>query len=205
MTEFSLSNVLKSPEVIEAFKKVDRKDFVKSEHADLAYVDTALPIGYGQTISQPSTVVFMLELLEPKGGLKVLDVGSGSGWTAALLACIVGKKGEVVGVELVSNLVSFGRENVAKYCDGSNVNIFPAGEVVGYPSKSPYDRILVSASASMIPSELIEQLKVGGIMVIPIKNSIYKIIKRSDDVDDVTKEEYPGFVFVPLKTISRLM
>ena len=141
----------------------------------------------------------MLELLELKEGLKVLDVGSGSGWTTALLAYIVGKKGEVVGVEVIPELVSFGRENIAKYHNGSNISIFPAEGTVGYPLKSPYDRILVSASADEIPPELIKQLKVWGVMVIPVKNSIYKLVRKSDSISDTSKEEYPGFVFVPLK------
>jgi len=196
---FNLSNVLRSPKIIKAFEKVNRKDFVRSEYVGRAYDDIPLPIGYNQTISQPTTVAFMLELLELKEGLKVLDVGSGSGWTTALLANIVGKKGEVVGVELIPELVNFGRENIGKYCNGSNVNIFPAEGTIGYPLKSPYDRILVSASADEIPLELIKQLKVSGVLVIPVKNSIYKLIRKSNDISDVSKEEYPGFVFVPLR------
>jgi len=196
---FNLSNVLRSPKIIKAFEKVNRKDFVRSEYVRRAYDDIPLPIGYNQTISQPTTVAFMLELLELKEGLKVLDVGSGSGWTTALLANIVGKKGEVVGVELIPELVNFGRENIGKYCNGSNVNIFPAEGTIGYPLKSPYDRILVSASADEIPLELIKQLKVSGVLVIPVKNSIYKLIRKSNDISDVSKEEYPGFVFVPLR------
>jgi len=191
--------VLRSPKIIKAFEKVNRKDFVRSEYVGRAYDDIPLPIGYNQTISQPTTVAFMLELLELKEGLKVLDVGSGSGWTTALLANIVGKKGEVVGVELIPELVNFGRENIGKYCNGSNVNIFPAEGTIGYPLKSPYDRILVSASADEIPLELIKQLKVSGVLVIPVKNSIYKLIRKSNDISDVSKEEYPGFVFVPLR------
>lgn len=199
MHNFNLSNVLRSPKIIKAFEKVNRKDFVRSEYVRRAYDDIPLPIGYNQTISQPTTVAFMLELLELKEGLKVLDVGSGSGWTTALLANIVGKKGEVVGVELIPELVNFGRENIGKYCNGSNVNIFPAEGTIGYPLKSPYDRILVSASADEIPLELIKQLKVSGVLVIPVKNSIYKLIRKSNDISDVSKEEYPGFVFVPLR------
>jgi len=199
MRDFNLSTVLRSPKVINAFEEVDRKDFVRPAYVDCAYDDTPLPIEYGQTISQPSTVAFMLELLELEEGLKVLDVGSGSGWTTALLARIVGKNGEVIGIELIPELVSFGRKNIAKYCNGSNASIFPAGKIVGYPSKAPYDRILVSAGADEVPSELIQQLKVGGILVIPVKNSLYKLVKNSSEIGGVQKEEYPGFVFVPLK------
>ncbi len=107
--------VLKTPKIIEAFKKIDRKDFVKEEFLEEAYFDTPLPIGFGQTISQPYTVAFMLELLEPKEGDTVLDIGSGSGWTTALLAYIVGNKGKVIGVERIKELVEFGKKNLAKY------------------------------------------------------------------------------------------
>ena len=191
-----------SIKIVEAFEKVDRRDFVLSEYADYAYEDIPLPIGYNQTISQPSTVAFMFELLEPMEGLKVLDVGSGSGWTTALLAQIVGESGVVVGIEVIPELVNFGRSNIAKYCNKPSVNIFPAAETFGYPLKSPYDRILVSASSDEIPLELIKQLKVGGIMVIPIKNSLYKVSKKSDNLNDISTEEYPGFVFVPLKRLA---
>jgi len=191
--------MLGSEKITRAFKKVDRKDFVRPSFAPYAYEDIPLSIGYGQTISQPSTVVFMFELLVLKSGLKVLDVGFGSGWTTALLAQIVGAKGEVVGVEIVPELVDFGRKNISKYCEGLNVSVFLAKEELGYPLKAPYDRILVSASGNEIPVELIKQLKVGGIMVIPVLNSIWKVVRKSANVNDVFKEEYPGFVFVPLK------
>ena len=199
MRNLNLSNIPRSPKVSRAFEKIDRKDFVRPEYIDHAYEDIPLPIGYNQTISQPTTVSFMLELLELKEGLKVLDVGSGSGWAAMLLAYIVGKKGEVVGVEVIPELVSFGGENIAKYRNGLNISILPAEGTIGYPLKSPYDRILVSASADEIPLELIKQLKVWGVMVIPVKNSIYKLVRKSGSISDTLKEEYPGFVFVPLK------
>ena len=106
---------LRTPRIIDAFKKIDRADFVEVQYKDEAYGDYPLPIGHEQTISQPSTVAFMLELLQPATGNKVLDVGSGSGWTAALLAQIVGPEGRVFGFELVPELVKFGSENLAKY------------------------------------------------------------------------------------------
>ncbi len=199
MTKSLLSGVLKTQEIKKAFAEVDRKDFVRPEYFDLAYEDIPLPIGYGQTISQPTTVAFMLELLQPKKGLKVLDVGTGSGWTTALLAHIVGKEGEVVGVEIIPELVEFGKQNISRYCKGLNANIFLAKKEFGYPLESPYDRILVSASGNEVPVALIRQLKKGGVMIIPVKNSIWKVIRRSVNTDDIWKEEYPGFVFVPLQ------
>jgi len=181
--------------IINAFKTIDRKDFVLKEYENEAYGDYPLPIGFGQTISQPTTVAFMLELLQPKKGDKVLDVGSGSGWTTALLAQIVGKKGRVFGVEKIPQLISFGKENLAKY-HFPNAEIRKAGKELGLRKKAPFDRILVSAAAQTIPQELVEQLKIGGIMVIPVNNDILRIKKVSDK--EIKTQRFEGFVFVPL-------
>ncbi len=99
-------------EINRAFKKIKREDFLLPEDRSKAGIDNALPIGYGQTISQPATVAFMLELLQPRAGDKILDVGSGSGWTTALLAEIVGKRGKVYGVERILELKNFGKQNL---------------------------------------------------------------------------------------------
>ena len=189
--------VLKSPRIIRAFEKIDRADFVRSDYAFEVYEDYPLPIGHGQTISQPTTVAFMIELLSPQEGDKILDVGSGSGWTTALLSEIVGQSGGVYGLERIPELVDFGRNNLKKY-KFKNAEIFQAGEALGLPDKAPFDRILVSAGADELPKKLLEQLKIGGIMIIPIGDSIFKIIKTTDK--EIKKEEYKGFVFVPLIT-----
>jgi protein-L-isoaspartate(D-aspartate) O-methyltransferase len=136
----------------------------------------------------------MLELLNPQLGERVLDIGSGSGWTSALLGELVGSKGKVYGVEIIPELVEFGKENIKKF-DLSNVEILQAKEL-GLPEQGPFDKILVSASAEELPKELIDQLKMKGVIVLPIKESIWKITKISED--RIEKEEHPGFVFVPL-------
>ena len=189
---------LKTPEIISAFRKIKRADFMPENMKDLAEVDEAMPIGQGQTISQPKVVAFMLELLEPKAGEKILDVGSGSGWTSALLSEIVGKKGRVVSLELIPELKEFGEKNAAKYgfvekgtaqficCDGSK----------GYEEESPFDKILASAAARRVPEAWKKQLKVGGRMVAPINSSIWLFVKKSEN--EMEEKEYPGFIFVPL-------
>lgn len=185
-----------SKDINEAFAQIDRKDFVLPEFQQEAYFDTALPIGFGQTISQPFTVLFMFNLLNPQSGEKILDIGSGSGWTTALLARIVGSRGFVYGVERIPKLVKMGKKNLKKY-KIKNTKIYSAGEILGMPDLAPFDRIFVSAAAKKMPQELVEQLKVGGRMVIPIGYSIWKIDKISKD--EILKEEFPGFVFVPLR------
>jgi protein-L-isoaspartate(D-aspartate) O-methyltransferase len=189
---------LKTPRIIEAFKKIKRVDFLPEELKDLAELNEALPIGYGQTISQPLVVAFMLELLQPKEGEKILDIGSGSGWTTALLAEIVGEKGKVIAMEIVPELVEFGKNNVKKYnfLEKKIVEFVFGDGSKGYPKEAPFDKILVSAAAKKCYESWKEQLKVGGRIVTPISNSIWLFIKKSKEEFD--EFEYPGFVFVPL-------
>ena len=177
------------------FKKINRADFVREDYQAEADENHPLPIGYGQTISQPFTVSFMLELLSPQEGDKVLDVGCGSGWTTALLANLVGKTGKVFGVEIIPELVEFGRKNLAKY-NFPNAEIVQAGAELGLPSEAPFDRILVSAAAEEIPETLLRQLKAPGVMVLPVKNVIVQI--KKDATGEISKKEFPGFAFVPL-------
>ena len=185
---------LKSANIIEAFKNVDRADFVYDSTVSDVYVDYPLQIGYRQTISQPRTVAMMMEMLSPKQGQKILDIGSGSGWTTAILSFIVGDEGCVVGVDRVEELVKFGNNNLNKY-RFKNTKIILSGDRLGI-SNEKFDCILVSASADEFPSELMEQLEVGGKLVIPVKSSIYEITKKEND--ELETIEHYGFVFVPL-------
>ncbi len=187
--------LLKTKELEDAFRKIDRADFTLEDYRAEIYEDYPLPIGFGQTISQPTTVAFMLELLDLKKGDNVLDVGSGSGWATALIAEVVKPRGKVWGVEIISELVEFGRKNLAKY-NLPNAKIIQAGEKLGLSEYAPYDKILVSAEAEELPKELLRQLKIRGIMVIPIKNTLYKIEKLAGG--KIKETAYPGFVFVPL-------
>ena len=204
---------LKTPTIIEAFRNIKRVDFLsaapfrgeprplygREEISDLADLDRALPIGFGQTISQPLVVAFMLELLQPKTGDKILDVGSGSGWTSALLAEIVGKKGKVIAIELIPELKEFGKENIAKYnfIEKGIVECIYADGTKGYEKEALFDKILCSAAAQKeIPLAWKEQLKIGGRIVSSVDNSIWLFIKKSEK--EFEKKEYPGFALVPL-------
>jgi protein-L-isoaspartate(D-aspartate) O-methyltransferase len=199
---------LKSPHLIEAFYQIKREDFVPAEEKEYAYLNEALPLMAGQTISQPLVVAFMLELLDPQYGEKILDIGSGSGWTSALLGYLVSHQsfkskkeaqpGRVIGLEIIPELKIFGENNVKKYnfIKKGIVEIFCLDGKGGYPKEAPYDKILVGASGEEIPKTLVKQLKIGGRLVMPVKESIVKIEKKGDST--YQKEEYPGFVFVPL-------
>lgn len=178
----------------QAFNRVPRSNFLPAAMQEQARQNRALPIGFGQTNSQPYTVECMLRWLDPAPGQKILDVGSGSGWTSALLSVIVGEKGTVYAVEKIPELVGFGRENCQRL-GLTNVIFFEAGKVLGLPQHAPYDRILVSASAREVPSELLEQLKPFGRLVVPVRNDILEITKTTGEIETIT---HSGFVFVPL-------
>ena len=188
---------LKDDRIVSAFTKIKRVDFMTPGMEDLAQLNEALPIGYGQTISQPLVVAFMIELLEPKEGEKILDVGSGSGWTTALLAELVGEMGKVVAVELIPELKTFGESNVGKYdFIKRGIAQFICGDgSKGCEKQAPFDKILASASAKEIPNAWKEQLKIGGRIVAPIDSSIWLFVKKNETEFEET--EYPGFVFVP--------
>ena len=189
---------LKTPRIIAAFRAIDRADFVLPEYKDEAYGNYPLPIGEGQTISQPLTVAFMLELLDPKPGEKILDVGAGSGWQTALISQAVGETGKVVAVERIRVLCEFAKNNLEKYrlirsgriefrCMDATADI-PAG---------PYDKIIAAASASKeIPGFWRRGLKIGGRIVAPVEGSIWLFIKKSET--EWEEKEFSGFVFVPL-------
>ena len=185
---------LTSNAIIDAFEHVDRADFVLYPEGSNIYEDYPLGIGHNQTISQPATVAMMMEMLQPKKGLKVLDIGSGSGWTTALLSYIVGDSGTVLGLERVTPLVTFGSKNLQKQ-GFKNAKIIHSSDKLGIPDEK-FDRILVSAAADKFPWELTEQLKEGGRLVIPVRSSIFEVQK--DENGNLHSKEHYGFTFVPL-------
>ncbi|GAI40456.1 unnamed protein product, partial [marine sediment metagenome] len=174
---------LKTPRIINAFRKIKRKDFLPEDMKDLAELNEALSISHGQTISQPLVVAFMLELLEPKPGDKILDIGAGSGWTSALLSEIVGDKGKVIAIEIIPELVEFGRKNISKYnfVEKGITEFVCADGSKGYEKEAPFDKILCSAEAKEIPRAWKDQLKTEGRIVTPIGSSIWLFIKKSSE------------------------
>jgi protein-L-isoaspartate(D-aspartate) O-methyltransferase len=180
----------------DAFAAMDRREFLPRSQQRFAAQDRPLDIGHGQTNSQPTTVANMLELLEVEPGHRVLDVGSGSGWTTALLGHLVGLTGLVVGVELVPELARWGNANLAAFgMEWTSIRLAQPG-VYGEPTLGPFDRILVSAGAEEMPAALVDQLAPGGILVIPVRGRMLTVRRGRNGTTDVT--EHGRYSFVPL-------
>ncbi|MFO7807417.1 MAG: class I SAM-dependent methyltransferase [Candidatus Moraniibacteriota bacterium] len=188
------SGAIKSKKVKEAFLKVDRGYFVPERWQAYAYEDYPLEIAQGQTISQPTTVAFMLELLEVEEGDKILDIGAGSGWVSCLLAFLSGRNGEVDAFEINKSIGDFGREAVLK-AGFENVNYTIGNAAKFWNKKKKYNKIYSGAAFEEIPLKLKESLLNEGVLVSPSQdNCIRKIIRKKSSF---AEEVYPGFVFVP--------
>jgi protein-L-isoaspartate(D-aspartate) O-methyltransferase len=149
---------------LKAMGKVERHLFVPDEYKEHAYSDGPLPIGFGQTISQPYIVAYMTQIINPKPDYRVLEIGTGSGYQAAILAEIVDK---VYTIEIISSLGNSAKERL-KTLNYQNVEVFIADGYYGLKEAAPFDAIIVTAAAEFIPPPLIEQLKEGGKMIIPV-------------------------------------
>ncbi|MEJ7796452.1 MAG: protein-L-isoaspartate carboxylmethyltransferase [Nocardioides sp.] len=180
--------------VASAFEAWPRDRFLPGPQRRRAAYDGPLEIGQGQTNSQPRTVASMLRLLDVRPGHRVLDVGSGSGWTTALLAHLTGPSGSVGGVELEPELVVFGSANLA--ATGQPWASIRAAElgVLGLPDAAPWDRILVSAEPRSLPEELVDQLADDGVMVIPVAGTMLRVTNPG-----VTVTDHGRYRFVPLR------
>ena len=180
-----------SEKILEAFRKVKREKFIESEMKAFAYRDRPLPIGENATISQPYTIAFMLDLLDLKDNMKILEIGSGCGYVLALINEIT-KNSEIYGVEINPELVKKAKE----YLSDTSITVINKNGYDGLKEYEPYERILVSAAYQEEPKHLIDQLKEEGILVVPVSNSINKYIKKDGKV---LKESHYGFAFVTMQ------
>jgi len=194
---------LTDPVIIEAFRTTPRKPFLKETYKKLEGLNAPLPIGDEQTISQPATVAFMLHLLQPKPGNKVLEIGYGSGWQTAILARIMYQKnrpGEIVAYEINKEIAAFGKKNLNQFLPNNlsrYIHLYPEDYATSSQNHAPYDKIIAAAAFEETPVNLIQQLIIGGMIVYPTKvNDIRKITKETNET--YTEDIFPGFVFVPI-------
>jgi len=189
-----VSRGISDSRVINAMLEVPRHKFVPDELIDSAYDDTPLPIGHGQTISQPYIVAFMTELLELRPDYSVLEIGTGSGYQAAVLSRIVKK---VYSVERISALAEKAR-NIHRELGYDNIEIFVRDGWMGLDEFAPYDGIIVTAAATRVPEKLLEQLKIGAHLVIPIGDIYQRLWRYTLAEDTYIEEPSIGVRFVPM-------
>ena len=182
--------------VLRAMDEVPREHFVTTEFADCAYADQALPIACGQTISQPYVVGYMTEQLEVEPENRVLEIGTGSGYQAAILSRL-GR--EVVSIERYRTLADTARDRL-KTLGYTNVTVLAGDGFAGAPDLAPFDRIIVTAAAEEVPDALIDQLRDGGMMVLPLgpRNGTQHIVKLTKTATGVTRQKLIAVRFVPL-------
>jgi len=188
------SRGVKDSRVLSAMLKVERHRFVPKSHEAQAYTDRPLPIGEGQTISQPYIVALMTELLDLKGGEKVLEIGTGSGYQAAILAELAT---EVYSIEIVESL-AISSKNFLLELGYRNIQVKAGDGYLGWPENAPFDAIIITCAPDHIPKPLLEQLKEGGRMVVPVgthAQELKKIVKRSGKIE--TTDVIP-VIFVPM-------
>jgi protein-L-isoaspartate(D-aspartate) O-methyltransferase len=200
--------ILRTPAVIQALHRVPRSKFLPIDVQEYASTDTPLPIGFGQTISAPHMVAIMDEALQLEVGHCVLEVGAGSGWHAATVAEIVAPTeaprsewGHVFAVEVVRPLADIARKNIMNAGYGDRVTIINNDGSKGYPEKAPFDRILVTAAAPAVPIPLLDQLKIGGVLLVPVGSpflfqTLLRLTKHTDG--KIVEENQGSVAFVPL-------
>jgi protein-L-isoaspartate(D-aspartate) O-methyltransferase len=197
---------IKSDSMERAIRAVPREEFVHPESRKHAYRDSPLPIGLGQTISAPHMCAIMCEGLALEPGLKVLEIGTGSGYHAALCAELVAPKdasnqGHVYTIEIVDGLIKFAKENLERTGYGDRVTVIHADGGIGLPEQAPFERILVVAAAPTVPQPLIDQLAPSSIMLIPVgsKGFFQELMMVEKDADGgLTQRRWGGVAFVPL-------
>jgi protein-L-isoaspartate(D-aspartate) O-methyltransferase len=191
---------ISDPAVLAAFRAVPREKFIEPAHRKLAYIDAPLSIGEGQTISQPFTVAMMTQLLQLRPGDRVLEVGTGSGYQAAVLAEIV-SEGWVFTIERFESLAKKAEKGLKgiKGLNYENIKVVVGDGTKGLPEEAPFDAIIVTAAAPEIPQPLVSQLKIGGRLVMPVGGDWHQeMVRLTKTADGVERENFGGYRFVPL-------
>lgn len=192
--------VIKSERVKKAMLSVPREEFVMPEYRMMAYEDRPLPLFAGATISAPHMVAMMCELINPRPGMKILEVGTGSGYHAAVCAEAIERRGKVYTVEIVKELAVYAAQNLERLGYWGVVEVYHGDGRMGLERHAPFDAIIVTAAASSIPQALVRQLKDGGVMVIPVEEGVgqvlYKVVKRGEKVE---RRAVTYVLFVPLR------
>ncbi len=191
---------IKTQSIAEAFRKVPRHNFVKQVYFDMAYEDIALPMAKESTIPQPSTVATILELLHPQPGENILEIGTGSGWVASLMAMCIMPKGQVVTVEIAKDVADFAKRNIER-AGVLNVRLLSGDGSLGYIREAPYDKIVYSTALPDVPKQILVQLKAGGRLVAPVGTRLLQTLKVIDKIDEKRTKEFTegAFQFVPMR------
>jgi len=192
---------IKTEKIKNAMGKVPREEFLPASNRPYAYVDQPLPIGEGQTISAPHMVAMICEFLSLKEGMKVLEIGTGFGYNAAVVAEILGPTGHVYSIERINSLAQIAKENLKRTGYAKNITVILGDGTKGYPEEAPFDRIYGTASAPSLPEPLKEQLKIGGILLVPVGEQRYFqelicISRKSENKYE--KKSIGGVAFVPM-------
>jgi len=184
---------------LKAFKEVNREDFIPAELVNAAYHDVPLPLLRGKTISQPTTVMIMTHALELQPNENIFEIGTGSGYQAAIIAKIVGPKGRVITTEVVPELVHFAKQNL-KRAKINNVFVYEEDGSKGMPKEAPFDKIIITAACKEFPKELLDQLKTEGIIVGPVGNQHeQEMVRGCKDKNGHLELEFMGpFLFTPM-------
>jgi protein-L-isoaspartate(D-aspartate) O-methyltransferase len=193
------TGIITDSRVLDAFATTARENFVSKMDRDRAYIDCALPLICSQSISQPTTVMVMTQALKADEGMKILEVGAGSGYQSAILSAVIGDSGNIISIEYHEKLAVIAHKNLEK-ADCTNVKVVHGDGGYGWEEEAPYDRIIITCACPVIPPPLLDQLITGGIMVLPLKRI------NHDEIQVITKtasglrrRSIGSFVFVPLR------
>jgi protein-L-isoaspartate(D-aspartate) O-methyltransferase len=199
--KLSIYGYLKTEEVKNAMLKVPREEFIPPENREYAYIDQPLPIGEGQTISAPHMVAMICETLQLEKGMKILEIGAGFGYNAAVVAELIGPEGHLFTTERIETLAKMAEKNLKSAGYNKNVTVLHTDGTRGFKEEAPFDRIYATASAPKVPEPLKEQLKIGGRLLAPIGpqtsfQELICILRESEDKYETRK--LGGVAFVPM-------